>query len=96
MLILCVSTLQSWVIISQVAIESPKVLMQYADFAWTLVSWHSGIFEYRVWHLLRSCGHRRGYIYGSLVISSGVSSIFGSGYDILSIFGLGSGIFVVY
>ena len=65
--------------------RKPEGPNKSAHFAWTLVSWHSRIFEYRVWHLLRSCGHRRGYIYGSLVISSRVSSISGSGYYILSI-----------
>ena len=83
-----VSTLLSWVVISQVGIENPKVLINLQ------ISRGIRCVDTRKLsrHLLRSCGHRRGYIDGPRVISSGVSSVFGSDSDILSIFGSGSGI----
>ena len=83
-----------WVIISQVEIKNPAASNKSADFAWERCVGLRNFSEYRVWYLLRSCGHRRGCIYGSRVTSLGVSSIFGSGSDIF--FGSGCGYLRVY
>ena len=72
--------------------RKPEGPSKSADFAWV-----GGVGIRNFSRHLRSCGRRQGYADGSLVISSGVSSVFGSGSsDILGIFGMwyiSSGVF---
>ena len=83
--------------ISQVEIENPTDLNTSADVAEghrrvgtrKFSSTAFGIFFDRV-------GIAEGICKGRLFVSSRVSSLFGSDFDILSIFGSASGVFVVY